>query len=215
MRTKIRFHADPTCPFSYLGRVRFDRAYAKLQTDFLEISTAPFILNPDLPANGMEFEDYLMARFGDQKAIAAQLLPFSEACAAEDIPLFIEKITIMPNTFMAQRLLYWARALGQDYPLLCAMQEAHFVKGLDLGSIPVLRALSESLGLDGKTLAYMLSTAQDEDQVQAEIRDFHQKGVQEIPLWVIGETYVVKGAQSLVFWQNVLEEIEEKGRGLN
>ncbi len=170
MSTLMTIHADPSCPWCYLGVSHFELARRDFDPDIFEITTAPFLINPDLPVNGMDFQSYLMARFGDQKAIAEALLPLQKGAEASDIPLNLEKIQTMPNTLKAQLLLHWAREIEADYALFRLMQEAHFVKGLDLSNHAVLRALAEEVGMDGQTVASLLAEAKDEALVLDEMK---------------------------------------------
>ncbi len=214
MTTSIQIHADPSCPWCYLGVSNFERARLDFDLEIFDITTAPFLINPDLPANGMEFQEYLMARYGDQKDIAEALLPLQKGAETSEVPLHLEKIKIMPNTLKAQLLLHWAREISADYPLLREMQLAHFVKGLDLSDHAVLRAMAENVGMDGKTVSSMLAEARDEEVVLEEIRVHTQAGIREVPTFILGNTYAVPGVQSVSFWRNVISEIDEKGREL-
>ncbi len=212
MSTSLRIHADPSCPWCYLGVSQFEQARLNFDLDIFQIETAPFLINPDLPVNGMDFQTYLMARYGDQKAIAEALLPLVKGAERAEIPLQLEKIHTMPNTIKAQLLLHYAREIGADYPLLLLMQQAHFVKGLDLSDHAVLRALAEEVGMDGPAVSAMLAEAKDEGAVLEEIKTHAQAGIADVPQFVIGNSYVVPGVQSVSFWRNVISEIDEKGR---
>ena len=212
MTTKIEFIGDPTCPFCYLGYSRFALARLEFDADVLDVSISPFFINPDLPSNGLEYQQYLLARFGDQKTIAAELVPFLKGCEEDKIPLGLDKIKVMPNTLNAQRLIHWAAEIGADEELFRALQTAHFVGGFDIGNDAVLRARAEAIGMDGRTIMNMFATDRDEVNIKETYKDFLKHGLKEVPTWVIGGTYVVTGVQSFSFWRNVIGEIDEKGR---
>ena len=55
--------ADLICPFCFLGKRRLDAAMRAVQGPS-EVSWYPYQLNPDMPAEGMSFDDYLARRFG-------------------------------------------------------------------------------------------------------------------------------------------------------
>ncbi len=212
MTTKIEFIGDPTCPYCYLGYSRFSIARGEFDQDVLDVSIAPFFINPDLPANGLEYQQYLLARFGEQKAVAAELTPFMKGCEEDSIPLQLDRVKVMPNTLHAQRLIHWAREIGADAELFEALQASHFVGGFDIGNDAVLRARAETVGMDGATVMSMLATDRDNNTIDARYKELIKQGVREVPTWIIGGTYVVTGVQSLNFWRNVIGEIDEKGR---
>lgn len=213
-RTHIRFHGDVTDPYSYLGRAQFDQAHAEYGGAVFDIETAPFETNPDLPVNGMEFDQFLLARYGDQAAIAKLFLPLSKSAECEGLELALDKIKLMPNSHAAHRILGWARELGADYALYTRLQRAHFALGLDIGNRAVLRAQADAVGLDGASLLMLLDRADGADSVPAEIASHAKAGIKEVPAWVIGGTYVVRGVQTVDFWREVIGEIDAKGREL-
>lgn len=214
MSTELEIHADPSCPWCYLGVSRFEIARLDFDPEIFKIRTAPFLINPDLPSNGIEFQNYLMARYGDQNAIAEALLPLQKGTEDSQIPLHLEKIKIMPNTINAQILLHWARQIDADYALFRLMQDAFFVKGLDLSSAAVLRALAEEVGMDGPLVSSILNESKGEEKVLEMMQQSAKAGIREVPTIVIGQTYVVPGVQTVSFWRNVISEIDEKGRAL-
>ncbi len=211
-QTHIEFVGDPSCPFCYLGMSRFQIALEEIERENFEISISPFFINPDLPSNGLEFEQYLFARFGDQSAIAKALLPLQTGCAEDSIPLNIEKIKVMPNVLNAQRSIWLAKELERDELLFLTLQQAHFVQGLDISRDNVLRAKVDQIGLDGAAFTQMINDETARQNVLDEYANHLKQGIKEVPTWIIGRKYVVQGVQTVNFWRNVLTEIEEKGR---
>src|SRR5258706_11707309 len=57
--------SDVICPWCYIGKRRFERAVDALgRRHQVAVTWRPFQLNPDLPADGMDRETYLQAKFG-------------------------------------------------------------------------------------------------------------------------------------------------------
>ena len=63
---KIDIISDTICPWCFIGKRRLEQALKTRPQADLEISWQPFQLNPDMPADGMEREAYLAAKFGSQ-----------------------------------------------------------------------------------------------------------------------------------------------------
>ena len=61
--------ADFVCPFCFLGKRRLDQALQAVEGPS-DVSWYPFQLNPDIPAEGQPFDEYLGQRFGGADNIA-------------------------------------------------------------------------------------------------------------------------------------------------
>ena len=56
--------ADLICPFCFLGKRRLDNAMQAVQGPS-DVSWHPYQVNPDMPPEGMPYDDYLSRRFGN------------------------------------------------------------------------------------------------------------------------------------------------------
>ena len=65
MRIDIVF--DTVCPWCYVGKRRFDRALAQRPNIVPEIQYRSFLLNPDLPAGGVNRREFLERKFGSSQ----------------------------------------------------------------------------------------------------------------------------------------------------
>ncbi len=63
---RIDIVSDAVCPWCFIGKRRLERALAQSPQTDLEIGWRPFQLNPEMPAEGMERQAYLRAKFGDR-----------------------------------------------------------------------------------------------------------------------------------------------------
>ena len=55
--------SDTICPWCYIGKRRFERAHAGRPAE-LTVEWRPFQLNPDMPAEGVDRQRYMVAKFG-------------------------------------------------------------------------------------------------------------------------------------------------------
>ncbi len=62
MRIDIVF--DTVCPWCFVGKRRFDRALKMRPNVLPEIRYRSFLLNPDLPTQGVDRREYLDRKFG-------------------------------------------------------------------------------------------------------------------------------------------------------
>ena len=56
--------SDPICPWCYIGKARLDQAIAETGLDPFDVSWRIFQLNPAMPPEGMDRQEYLQAKFG-------------------------------------------------------------------------------------------------------------------------------------------------------
>ena len=60
----LEIYSDPVCPWCYIGKVALERAMEARPDHPFAVTWHPFMLNPDMPAEGMDRQDYLELKFG-------------------------------------------------------------------------------------------------------------------------------------------------------
>ena len=65
-RGRIDVISDVICPWCYIGKRQLDRALDLLATQDQRFTVGwhPFQLNPDMPAEGVDRDEYRIAKFG-------------------------------------------------------------------------------------------------------------------------------------------------------
>src|SRR5690606_24712717 len=81
--------ADLVCPWCYLGKRRLDDALLAVHGPSA-VTWYPFQLSPDIPPEGVGFEEFLAARFGDPVALQPLLAELTAAGRAEGIDFRFE-----------------------------------------------------------------------------------------------------------------------------
>ena len=113
MRIDIVF--DTVCPWCFVGKRRFDRAL-KLRPNLKpEVRYRSFLLNPDLPPQGVDRREYLERKFGGshQYDRIAEALIFTGK--GEGINFALDKIKRTPNSANSHRLVRLAHTLGRQH----------------------------------------------------------------------------------------------------
>ncbi|MFN3846593.1 MAG: DsbA family oxidoreductase [Paracoccaceae bacterium] len=204
---KLDIFSDPVCPWCYIGKVNLDRALESAPDHPFDIEWHPFQLNPGMPAEGVDRAEYLEAKFGG-KAKAVEIYARVEQ-AAQDAGLEIDfsRIGRMPNTLNAHRLIHWAGLEGRQTAIVSALFRAYWREGRDIGDAATLVGIADAAGMDGALAARLLAT--DEDAEALRSRDIHarQRGVTGVPCFIIGNQYVVSGAQPPQVWSDVISEL--------
>ena len=192
---KIEFIFDTVCPWCYVGKRRFERALAQRPGTRSEIVWRPFLLNPDIPPEGIDRRAYLDRKFGGPARVNRIHAAVAAAGAAEGIDFAFDRITRAPNTLNSHRLIRFAASFGRQPETVEALYRAYFIDGQDIGLIPVLVNLGEKLGMPGDVLESYLRSDADVSAVLNDNARAHRQGVNGVPCLILDGAYALAGAQ--------------------
>ncbi|MDA0679972.1 MAG: DsbA family oxidoreductase [Proteobacteria bacterium] len=199
--------ADLACPWSFLGKKRLDDALAAVHGPS-NVTWYPFQINPEMPDHGMPLADYISAKFGDPEKLQPTLDGLVLAGKAQGIDFRFDRITHVPNTLNAHRLMNLAQQQSADTSLLAEkILYGFFALGLDISDREVLAELGAEAGL-GATEVF--TTLEDERSRQivlsqeAEVRRF---GVTGVPDFLINKKMFVIGPQRAEDLVNVFDRV--------
>ncbi|MGD9869365.1 MAG: DsbA family oxidoreductase, partial [Hyphomicrobiales bacterium] len=137
VRLDIDVVSDVMCPWCYIGKRRLEHALALVPEIQADVRWRPFQLDPTIPAEGMNRQDYLDRKFGPGGAgkIYKQIELAGEA---EGIPFRFDRIARSPNTLDCHRLIRWAAHDGFQDAVVDRLFELFFLEGADIGDRAVL-----------------------------------------------------------------------------
>ena len=199
--------SDPICPWCFIGHAQLARAMEAAPDHPFALSWHPFMLNPDMPAGGMDRRAYLEAKFGGKEAAAGVYARIDEAARGAGLTLDFGAIERTPSTLDAHRLIHWAGIEGRQTPVATRLFAAYFREGRDIGQPATLVEIAEGAGMDGAVVERLLASDADADDIRA--RDAHARGrgVQGVPTFVVAQRHVVTGAQPPELWSQVIGEL--------
>jgi len=207
---RLDIFSDPVCPWCLIGKANLDRAMESRPNHPFQVQWHPFQLNPDMPREGVGHVDYLAAKFGSREKAIQAMLQVAEHAKAAGAEIDMEKVTRLPNTLDAHRLIHWAEIEGRQTAMVARLFKAHWREGADIGEAATLARLAGEVGMDAAAVARLLATDADADDIRARDMDARQKGVTAVPTFLIAQQYVVSGAQPVEMWQQVIDELAEK-----
>ena len=207
---RLDIFSDPVCPWCLIGKANLDRAMESRPNHPFQVQWHPFQLNPDMPREGVGHVDYLAAKFGSREKAIQAMLQVAEHAKAAGAEIDMEKVTRLPNTLDAHRLIHWAGIEGRQTAMVARLFKAHWREGADIGEAATLARLAGEVGMDAAAVARLLTTDADADDIRARDMDARQKGVTAVPTFLIAQQYVVSGAQPVEMWQRVIDELAEK-----
>jgi predicted DsbA family dithiol-disulfide isomerase len=188
----IDIYSDVVCPWCYVGKRRLEGALSRLATIPTHVTWRPFQLNPTMPKNGMDRSAYLEAKFGSLDAFSRVEEQISAAGASERISFAFNRVRKTPNTFLAHRLIWFARQQGRQNAVVEGLFKGYFEEGADIGTASVLTGIAASAGLDA---GRFLESDQGVADVKAEEAAAHSLGIRAVPYFVLDNRYGISGAQ--------------------
>jgi predicted DsbA family dithiol-disulfide isomerase len=194
-RLAIEVVFDFVCPWCYLGVQRLRFLLARRRDFAVELLWRPFLLNPDMPRQGMSRADYMIRKFGAEDRARRLYSSITEIAAAEGILFNFANIRRTPSSVDAHRLVRHAAHSGAADALVEAIFRAHFVEGEDIGHAQVLAGLAAGLGLDRQVTLAFLASGEGTEYVHAENLHAHRLGINGVPCFLIDGEHAIAGAQ--------------------
>lgn len=208
MKVQLDVISDPICPWCLIGKARLDAAIEAHGSNPFDIRWRPFQLNPTMPPEGMERQEYLNWKFGGAEA-AARIYGSIEAMAEESgVEVNFAAITRTPNTVDAHRVIRWAGPMGVQSAVKQELLERYFQRGEDVGDHAILAEAAEAAGMERDVVARLLEGDADRAEVIAEDEQARAMGVNGVPTFILAGQYVLTGAQDTDVWLRVIKEIE-------
>lgn len=196
--------SDVVCPWCYIGKRQIEAAlalYAQQNpgADQPSLAWKPFQLNPQLPAEGMSRQEYVVQKFGAARAkdIYARVAGVGTEYG---IAFAFDRIVRQPNTVAAHSLIALAGAAGQTIDGLQsrvkeAFLQAYFLKGVDLTKPENLIAIATAAGLERSAVEQCLADPKSRQAVEQEDQRARAIGVEGVPFFIFNGKLAVSGAQ--------------------
>ncbi|CCG40650.1 DsbA family oxidoreductase [Magnetospirillum molischianum] len=192
---RIEYVFDTVCPWCYVGKRRLERALAKRVDSRVTIQWRPFLLNPDLPPDGIDRRSYLDRKFGGPARAQRVHTAVIAAGEVEGIAFAFDRIERTPNTIDSHRLIRYAGSIGREAEAVEEVYIAYFSQGLDIGDIGVLAEIGTRIGLHRKAVFEYLASEADTATVLADNARAHRLGVNGVPCLILEGQYALAGAQ--------------------
>ncbi|WP_209425698.1 DsbA family oxidoreductase [Pararhodobacter sp. SW119] len=204
---RLDIFSDPICPWCYIGKAGLDAALEARADHPFAVEWHPFMLNPDMPAGGMDRAAYLEAKFGSKEDAVKRMLTIQQAAEAAGVPIDFAAQTRLPSTLDAHRLIHWAGLEGRQNAVVAALFRAYFVDGADIGEPEVLTGIAGAAGLDAAMIARLLESDGDVEEIRARDADIRARGLSGVPAFIIDGQHVLHGAQPRDVWLQVIDQM--------
>lgn len=204
---KIEIWSDVACPWCYIGKRRFESAFAQFaHRDEVEVVWRSFQLDPHAPRHAEQsVTDVLAAKYGVGRAQAEAMNERVSGIAAQEGLEYHLDATHYANTFDAHRLIHLAAAHGKQQEAEERFFKAYFTEGKDLGDAETLVQLTHEIGIDVDEARAVLAGDTYADAVEADVERAAEFGIRGVPFFAIDETYGISGAQPADVFGEVFE----------
>ena len=184
----VEIYADIICPWCYIGKKRLDAAFAARRHVSPRYIWRGFLLNPRMPAEGMDRQAYLHNKFGS--AAAAVYGRIAAAGLDSSIAFNFDKITRTPDSRGVHHVLLSAQNSVEI--LSEAFYRAYFIEGEDISNPDIIAAIIDGTGVD-IDLDTVHSTA-TQRQLEQDLFLARQLQLEGVPYFIFAEQYAVAGA---------------------
>ena len=168
----------------------------------------PFELRPDAPETGWPLPEYIRARSKSPDN------PLKLRAQALGITL-VEREHI-PSSRRAHECTEYAREHGNLQPFHAAVLRAYWTDGRDIHEWDVLRECAASAELDGAAMQAAVEAGAYKAEVDERVEAAHEIGIHAVPTFVIGNRFMVQGAQTRDVFESVLARLgAQPGRSVS
>ena len=162
-----------------------------------------------MPSEGMDRREYLEAKFGGKEEAVRVYSDIVNAAETAGVEINFEGIQRTPSTLNAHRLLHWGALEGKQDAVVDRLFKAYFRKGQDISNHDVLVEIASSTGMNAEVTQRLLKADSDANDIQDRDAAARERGVSGVPCFVIGNHYVIQGAQDTELWEKVITELSD------
>lgn len=205
---KIEIWSDIACPFCYIGKRKLEKAIQKLQdSSGIQIEWKSFQLNPNLITNeDLNSLVYLSKTKGWSIEKTLQITAQVVVLGKEQGLDFDFEHTVVANTKQAHRLLHFAKENAKQNELKERLFQAYFEEGKNIDRQDILIQCAEAVGLPGKEAKQVLDSANFDQEIDQDVNEARQIGVQGVPFFVFDRKYGISGAKADEVFDQTLQQ---------
>jgi len=208
--------ADFTCPWSFLGTRSIARALLAVQG----LASPPVIRwhgfrLPRVAAPASPWREHLAQRLPAGITVDLAERSLEEAGETLDIRFDFARITTVPDTLHAHRLVLLASGEGLHAAVIDALFRAYFEQGRDIGDLQELRSIGAAQGLSPAALEDFARVSAGSgsgtdlvsDTVVAEELRLRSLGVQNVPNLLLNGHVLVPGPAEVDTYVQALDQV--------
>ena len=190
----IKVFADTICGWCFIGQTKLNKALKSFPETKFEIEHIPFQLNPDMPIEGIDRNEYLQIKFGGKKFAQPMYDRMTEEANKEGLNFNLNNIKKTPNTVFSHLLIKLAEQTNVHNQVKERIYHLYFIEGHNIGDKKILINIGKEFNIEKEIINSFFSTDNIE-KVNSFISIAKEKEINGVPFFEIGND-VVSGAQS-------------------
>ena len=190
----IRVFADTICGWCFIGQTKLNKALKKFPKNKFEIEHVPFQLNPDMPQEGIERDQYLKIKFGGKEFAQPMYDRMTEEAQKEGLNFNLNNIKKTPNTVLSHLLIKLAEQTNVHNQMKEKIYHSYFIEGLDIGNKKNLITIATEINIKESEVNNLFNL-DNAEKVNSYIGIAKEKEINGVPFFEIGKD-VASGAQS-------------------
>ncbi len=207
---ELDIFSDTVCPWCYIGKKRLENALNKYKNLKIKQTWRPFQLNPGMPPDGMDRQEYLISKFGSSDAAKTVYENIYEEGVKEGINFNFDLIEVTPNSFNSHRLLALGYQANIQEKVLDDLFESYFLHGKDIGDPNILLQIAIKHNIDAEEFKSYLSDQENIEPLANEEIQAKKMGINSIPTFIVNKQIVINGAQTSENFELIFEKLKAR-----
>ncbi|KAF2508285.1 DsbA family oxidoreductase [Flavobacterium foetidum] len=206
---KIEIWSDIMCPFCYIGKRQLETALADFPENEFEIEWKSFQLDPTITSQpDKDVYAYLAERKGMSVEQSKEMHKgVAERAKSVGLDYDFDK-AVISNSLNAHRIIQLAKTKNLGDAMEEIFFKAYFTDGEDLNNGMTLIKLGIQAGLAENEIREVLeSDTLFLKEVESDIKEAGEIGVQGVPFFVFDRKYAVSGAQPVEAFIQTIKEV--------
>ena len=199
----IKVFADTICGWCFIGQTKLNKAVKNFPETKFEIEHVPFQLNPDMPKEGIERDQYLKMKFGGKEFAQPMYDRMTEEANKVGLNFNINNIKKTPNTVLSHLLIKLAKQTNVQNQVKEKIYHSYFVEGLDIGNKEILINIATEFNIKESEVNNFFNS-DNVEKVNSYVGIAKEKEINGVPFFEIGKD-VISGAQSSANLENLIK----------
>ena len=190
----IKIFADTICGWCFIGQTKLNKALKSFPETKFEIEHIPFQLNPDMPTEGIDRNEYLQIKFGGKEFAQPMYDRMTEEANKEGLNFNLNNIKKTPNTVFSHLLIKLAEQTNVHNEVKEKIYHSYFIDSHNIGDKEILINIGKEFNIE-KEIINNFFNVDNIEKVNSFISIAKEKEINGVPFFEIGND-VISGAQS-------------------
>ena len=199
----IKIFADTICGWCFIGQTKLNKALKSFPETKFEIEHIPFQLNPDMPTEGIDRNEYLQIKFGGKEFAQPMYDRMTEEANKEGLNFNLNNIKKTPNTVFSHLLIKLAEQTNVHNEVKEKIYHSYFIDGHNIGDKEILINIGKEFNIE-KEIINNFFNVDNIEKVNSFISIAKEKEINGVPFFEIGND-VISGAQSTANLETIIK----------